>query len=507
VLYALQALKAKPIPVQPRKKASKNVFGDLLKSINLKEYQDFVRQYAAKNKSFKTNFELYFAEKDERIDIGEKYEEAIQKIIKKHSERGYLRYRGEKNVAKEIGHLLKDGHHLAAKSNFRDAFALAKAVLKQLMPVLQHNDDSNGDLSNTIYETVDLLRAISEAEQIAPNLKEQVFQFIKQELDNPDYFSYGDMGYALMEVFQNLAFSLNRPQDFIGLLDDQIKKLPSYSSYRKESFLKQKLDFLELIGKPEEVAALVQQNLDIVEVRQGEVEKAIGQQDFAGAKTLLKEGIQLAEAKDHPGTVTRWQQELLRVAVLEKDTTTIRQLAYHLVFSHRFIPAYYQQWKATFTPAEWTEVIEKHITQTSKAISQAWENEKKSYWRPAQPPLLQTLAPIFIQEQFWDRLLELVQKENKLDTTLSFHSYLAPHYPAQLLAMYLPAFEAYGQKANGRSEYASLARKMLLVMQDLPAGRDKIKALAQRLKEQFPRRPAMLEELDKVLKKEPVSRF
>jgi len=45
-----------------------------------------------------------------------------------------------------------------------------------------------------------------------------------------------------------------------------------------------------------------------------------------------------------------------------------------------------------------------------------------------------------------------------------------------------------------------LADKMKKVMQDIPAGKDKIRDLAHSLKEKFPRRPAMQEELNKLLK-------
>lgn len=108
------------------------------------------------------------------------------------------------------------------------------------------------------------------------------------------------------------------------------------------------------------------------------------------------------------------------------------------------------------------------------------------------------LAPVYIEEQYWDRLMELVKKENDLDSTLNYHVYLKPHYPGELLEIYLPAFEKEGDRAGNRKEYASLVVKMKRVLKDIPEGAEKIRAVAQTLKERYSRRPAMLDELDKL---------
>ena len=95
-----------------------------------------------------------------------------------------------------------------------------------------------------------------------------------------------------------------------------------------------------------------------------------------------------------------------------------------------------------------------------------------------------------------------MQQANNLNTTLGYHSYLVPIYPKELLKLYLPALEDYGLKSNGRSDYAYLAEKMKKVMKDIPEGKEKIIAIAQSLIQKFsykPRRPAMIEELNKVL--------
>jgi hypothetical protein len=96
-----------------------------------------------------------------------------------------------------------------------------------------------------------------------------------------------------------------------------------------------------------------------------------------------------------------------------------------------------------------------------------------------------------------------VEQEKSMDIALRYHDYLAKQYPEDLLDIYLPALERYGMVVSERSGYADLAAKMKKIMQDIPVGKERIVALAQKLKDQFsskPRRPAMIEELNKVLK-------
>ncbi|WP_276503592.1 SWIM zinc finger family protein [Terrimonas pollutisoli] len=481
----------------------KDVFDNLLQSVSTKEYQDFIRSYAAKNKNFKTDFELFFAGKDNRIDVEKKYTELVQKLIRKYSDRGYIDYRASFGLSNEANSLLETGLVYVGKNNFRNAFALAKAVLRPMMDVVESCDDSNGNIGGSIENAIHLLETITISTTAAIDIKEQLYRFLQTELNDKVYFDYGDFGYNLFSVFQSLAVQLNKPEKFLDFITAQIAKLTGqYDGYRKEYFQKRKIEFLQQTGKVAEAEKLVQQNMDIVEVRLDEVNKAIKRKDFVTAKKLIAGGIKVAESKDHPGTVAQWHKELLRIALLEKDIPTVRHYTKHFAFDRWFSTEYYNQWKATFTAAEWREEIEKHIEKTIYQVTKEWNSSKNKFWKPAHPPLLTSLAPIYIQEKYWDRLLPLVQQANNLNTTLEYHSHLVKSYPDELLAIYLPALEEFGLKSNSRSEYADLVNKMKKIIKDIPHGKEKILDTAKRLKEKFssrPRRPAMIEELNKIL--------
>jgi len=373
-------------------------------------------------------------------------------------------------------------------------------VLKQTVEVLPDSDDSNGDIGDTIENAIQLLHTIANSGQVANELKEQIFDFLQAELYKDIYFDYGDFGYELFPVFQSLAVALGKSEQFLQFIDNRIAShTGAYTDYRKDFYRTQMVSFLKATGNSKEARKLVHQSMDIVEVRLAEMNKAIKRKDFAKAKEFIAGGIKIAEKKAHPGTVAQWQEQLLRIAVLEKDQEAIRYYTKHFAFGQWFNESYYKQWKQTFSNTEWKEVIEKHIEETIAKITKEHEKSKNKMWSiPAYTLFLRGLAPIYIQEKYWDRLLALLQQETDLFAILEYHKYLFKEYPGKLLELYLPAFERKADRCNSRSEYKELAGTIKMVIKDIPVAKPKIILLVKNLKQKYPRRPAMIEELDKI---------
>ncbi len=483
-----------------KRSPAKAGFENLLQKITVKELQDFIRKYTRSNKGFKTEFELHFSEKDDNIDVEKKYAGLIRKVISKHSDRGFITYYASSKLANDLYGFYEKANEFIKKNNFSDAFALAKPLLKTTMEAITESDDSNGNLGGLIDDAIGLFAVVAGSDEAARILKEQIFLFLKNELDNKIYFEYGDFGYTMFDIFQKLAVQLNNAEAFLNFTDAQLSKpLNEHSDYRHNFFQTQKIAFLQAIGSINEAENLIAQNLEITEVRQGEIDKAIGKKDYTLAKQLIKEGIAIAQKKQHPGTVNQWKKELLRIAVLENDIELVRLYTRYFAFDRWFDKEYYNQWKKTFPASEWKAVIESYIDDTIKSIRQKHELNKNRPWYQPNPPLLHALAPFYIEEQYWDRLLALLQKENNLDSVLQYHPYLLKKYPSELSLIYFSLLEASGDKANSRSEYAHLVNKMKMIIKDIPASKANIIAIAQKLKIKYPRRPAMIDELNKIL--------
>ena len=500
VFFALRKkLKAKS--GKPQKEApEKDVFENLLQNISLQEYQGFIRSHAVRDNNFKTEVELYFAYKDDRIDIGKRYKGLIRKLIRAFSDRGFIYYQDTFALAREIIALLQTSQDYFIQNNFRQAFAVASVVMEEMMKAVANCDDSAANIAQTIDEAIQQIGAISAGSAGDPALQEQIFEFLHKKLLDPLYFDYGDFGYNLFDIFAALAMELHQAEVLLGFINAKLAKLAGeYHAYEKEYFLTRKIEVLTALGNKKEAENLIWENLDVVAIRKGEVDKAIARQDYASAKSLVAEGIRVAETLNHRGTVEEWQKQLLQLAVLEKDTDTIRHYALHFAFDQGFNLEHYKQWKATYSKQEWPAVIEQFIAKTIERKTRNWEKQEGKPWQAPHPPLLQKLGPVYVQEKYWDRLLALVQQETELSTLLHYHQYLAPHFPAGLLQLYLQALEQSAEQANGRRQYAELAAQMKKLMQILPAGKQQLMELARRLQVKYARRPAMVEELNILL--------
>jgi len=499
VLCKIRDVRLITINIPAAKAAKKLSFDDLLNKINIKEYKEFVKTYALKNKDFKIALELAFSDKDDAVDLGKKYSDALKRVIRKHSDNGFVGYRDSLELVKDIDNFLVNVHEMIHKMHFRDAFAISIAILNEMRYVLTYCDDSAGNIGDTISETVSIIKRIATDAPIT--LREEVFNYLLKELDDKSYYEYGDFGDELYDIFENLAIELRRLNDFLCYIDKQVSNLTGkYDEYRKEFFISRKIEFLKLFGNNADVEDLVQQNLEIVEVRQGEINKYIQQKNYAKAKSLINDGIVIAEKSEHPGTVSQWEKQLLRIAFLENDIKIIRYYTKYFAFDRWFNKEYYDQWKATFSQEDWIVTIEAYIEETLKKILDDNEKSRGKFWFTAKPPVLSVIAPVYIEEGYWDRLLDVVKKESNLDVVLQYHSHLLKRYPDELLAIYLPAFEMAGDHANARNQYRDLINKMKRVMKDMPQFKADIIYAAQKLKLKYPHRPAMLDELKAIIR-------
>jgi uncharacterized Zn finger protein len=484
----------------PQKATPKTDFKKLVQKISLEEYQEFILTHAAADKKFKSLFERHFADKDSNIDIGKSYTRHLKSLIRSNSREDFIDYRSVHKLANEINRLLDEGELLIKNDNFRNAFILVRSVLTEVIELIAYCDDSSGYIGDIINSAIELIKVIAGADKVAMDLQEEVFDFVQSAINRPIYFDYGDFGYDIADVYQTLAIKLNRQKAYLNFVDGQIKKSSADEySYRKDYFLVRKITFLKAIGNVKDAQALLQKHLDIVDVRRGEVNSLIEKNNLSSAKKLIAEGIEIARKKDHPGTVVEWQKELLRIAVLENDKSMIRHYTKYFAFDRDFDMVYYNQWKNTFTIAEWEEEIEKFIEERIASIELQYQRKKGQAWYSPETELLESLAPIYIEEKYWDRLLALMSKETDLDMLLRYHDYLLNIYPLQLLAIYLPAFERKGDTVGSRSQYVDLAIKMKMIMEAVPEGKDEIIAVAKEINRKYPRRPAMIQELNKVI--------
>ena len=451
VLFALRE-ELKKQAKQPKRaaKSKKLTISDLVQQVSADELRAFLVGYATADKTFATKLQLHFADKDERIDVGKHYTELVKKITRAHGDRhGYIEYRATFKLTKEIDGLLATGVKLIGQKNFKDALTLGLVLLREMMTVLTESDDSAGNIGGLVSGAVDLLRDIALNADTAPPLRRDLFDTLASDLLDKRYFDYGDMGLWLLDVTYQTALRLSEPDLFLELLDRLLPLHKSSSStFYQDQLRTMRVKFLRDSGRTDEADQQMQASMDIVEVRAQVVDEAIRTKQYDRAKTLILEGIRIAEGKKHPGTVSKWEEQLLIIAEAEHATNEIRRLTKRFAFDSRFDVRYFRRWKATFPPDEWADEYRFLIERIRQKEADEAKNRRSGWGYNVADALFFSLSPVLIEEKQWADLLALVQQAPRLDFLKQTLPYLAKPYPAEMLALFMPAIRNVAESAS-----------------------------------------------------------
>ncbi|HQQ21435.1 MAG TPA: hypothetical protein PK471_05955, partial [Bacteroidales bacterium] len=208
--------------------------------------------------------------------------------------------------------------------------------------------------------------------------------------------------------------------------------------------------------------------------------KAMLKANYDRAVAIAKDGVNYDSKK--LGLVKEWYNWLLKIAQAQHDTEKIIEYARLLLinFSRRE-QDYHEILKNHVKPEEWKEFIE--------AVIQDINN--KSRW-----PDTDLIADIFIKEEWWDRLLELVKKNPTFRTIEIYEKYLAKDFSAEVVALYTKGITEYMRDNMGRNHYQEACRYIRRIIN--LGERDKAYELILYLKSKYPKRKALMEELSRI---------
>ncbi len=111
------------------------------------------------------------------------------------------------------------------------------------------------------------------------------------------------------------------------------------------------------------------------------------------------------------------------------------------------------------------------------------------------------IGPIYIEENMFDQLLALVQRQTDLETILNYHEHLYKLYPAELMKLYSFLLDQHAESANKRNAYQRLMDIVFAIFKDIPSGRETLLAQMLHWKMIYRYRPAMMDELTNILDK------
>lgn len=467
--------KAKASSSKPSKrKTIAQQVDNLLDKVTHDELTLFVREHAAKNAQFRDLLLASFAQynPDESKALYAKQVKALIKIAR--GKYGLIDSSGSKYISKEISPMLSLAERYLSQGNHKSAFFICTAIMDELISALLCADDREGILGNTIYAAYNTLSAIA-SEKPSEDIRKLIIKYCFTSFDKRTFAGW-DWHIGLLQ----LAACILDTEGEVEEIFKRINSIPESDEYEIKEVQKIKYCIL-LEKKGTEVAQkYLEQNLDNPSFRAQAIQDALDQKDYEKATALANEGID--QSSGYPGLIIDWYDWLLKIAESQNDTERIILYARDLLLeSLNPKRDYYQILKEIVPPEEWTGFVETIVQEAM---------ERKPYYG------VNFVAAIFVREEWWSRLFELVKTECSLDQLAKYEKLLAQHFPSELADLYAERIIEYVEDRVGRDYYRTACRYIRRMIK--LGARDKADEVISQLRQTHYRKKALMEELDNV---------
>lgn len=466
--------KAEPVSKPTKRKTVAQQLDEIIEKVTHEELKQFIKEKAEHNPPFRNLFLSSFSQYNSN-DSKELYVNQVKSILKAASDRhGFIDWSAARIVGNSIDNLLESAQKQINNRNYSSAVFICTAVMEQMSEALQYSDDSNGDIGGCVDAAYNMLYAIAQ-EQLSENVRKLIIEYCFTSFDKHS-FSCWDWHIDVLRLAAMLLKTEEELERIFALIDKGHR-----SDYERNEAQSIKYDVL-LKTKGESAAEkYLEQNITNSNLRREAIQKALNSKNYVRAISLAKDGINY-DLKDKPGLAKEWYDWLLKIAQAQNDTERIIEYARQLlVDNYRNEQDYYQILKKHIEPEKWNEFVEAVILDITT----------KKRWLDTN-----LIASIFIKEEWWDRLLELVKKTPDFKTIDLYFKYLSKHYTSEIVELYANAILKYMTISMGRDHYQNACRYIRKIIK--LGARDKANEIISYLRTEYPKRKALMEELDKV---------
>lgn len=471
LLYIKDNRNEYPIPLS----TSQKQLTEILKQTDNKKLISFLSQYADENPDFYRALTSNFHPK-KKANIHVDYRKEIQKCFT----RPYNNYdfrNGGQTIAYKLDGYIEKAKSLIKLNCQEESMAILFHIIEEIGECYEEYGDYNGDLGCVCQEATELIAGMIETD-LSNELFEKMTDKINQLIKNDTYDNY-DLA-NLNELLFSISLKTSNFDNSIRIIDETLKNEPD--TFRTPSLVMSKIELLENSDKKEEVEKVIAFYLYLPEIRKVRLKELISKKQYEGALALIDEGINLAEKKGHSGTSSDWKDEKLSVYLLMENKEKIIKLAEDLFINGRDCMKYYHTLKGVIPTEKWVNYLDDFLSRS----------EKRQKWG-----LGHIYAQIYIEEKYWDRLMDYIEKNIQLGKyclLTEYESYLKTRYPERMLAFYRTQIIDYAAKNVGRDHY-KYVYDVLKKMKTYPNGTEIVNTILAHFKSIYSKRRAMMEEL------------
>ena len=460
----------------PKKKKQKSVtqqLNEVLDKVSHSQIKDFIREQCKIDKQFRNLFLSNFAHLN-ASQSKEFYQRQVKSVINSATDRhGFIGWHEMRYLEQGIDPIIAISERQFESGNYINAIYICTALMEEMTEAIQFSDDSNGILGGIIDNSYERLYDIA-TKDISEEIRTELFNYCITSFEKK-IFEGWDWHIGVLRIAYELVNSENKADIIIKCLDTINGE---YERERAQSF---KLEIITKYKGKEQVQKFIEKNITNSSIRNSEIAKAIENKEYDRAIKLSKDGIEY-DKKDKPGLVKDWYNWLLKIAQIQNNTQKIIEYA-RFLFIDNFMPKedYYAILKRHTEPDKWNQFLEEIITEITP----------KGGWK-----YTELVRKIFIKEKWWDRLFLMLKENVSLQNIENDEKYLSKDYAQELIQLYSERLLKYVDRNMGRNHYQTACR-YLRRMKKL-GGNEKVNELIDYFRKTYPKRKALLDELNRV---------
>jgi hypothetical protein len=448
----------------------------ILDALDETTIQKFIIDYCKEDKKFRNYFLITFGYINQELDVAF-YRSQIKEIIKTSSDKhGSIDWHNMKYLTRALEPLVEKLESYKHSNNYLQAFYLSSVLLEEMTITIEDADDSNGEIGYFIDTSMETLHAIAFSNDLEPDLKKEIFEYCIQ-IYNKKIFSGWDWHLDILEIAEHLIDQEKDADTLISCLNN------TDSDYQRERAQMVILKLLHQYKSQKEVSQFIEDNLSNSRIRKIEIQKAIDKNDFEYAKKLCVDGIEMDKISK-PGLAIDWYRFLLKIAQTQDDIPEIiKQATYLFVNDSRSEEDYFEIMRENTASERWDSDVEKLIIHIQTQSKNVWNSRE-------------LIRKIYIKQQWWNRLFELLKQIESLENIETEEQYLAKDYAPELVAMYSTRLTKYVENFIGRGYYQKACR-YLRRMKKL-GGEAEVNHLIEHFRKTYSKRKALMDELNKI---------
>lgn len=387
--------------------------------------------------------------------------------------RGFIDYSGCISVCDEFISILEETGKAAQHGDFAYAYSVAALVLTNCAKLAGSADDSAGGITDTQGYVEDVLEKVCSGVEYGSAEAEFIFLQSIKDSRNKAFDGWDEYPYDLLKPTARLATVKNVSKLYAVLEEFKTKpSLKNYSSWYLECDCLVRLAAITAVDGEQSADRFITDNLKYDSVRRIAIRNAIGKSDYTCAEKLCLDKLNFADRDYH--WTKEWYNLLFEVYLKMDDKDKQAVLAEDLLVNKH--------------DAKYYAVLKNLLTE-------------KGMWEAEYPSLLERLGKNLPYHLYLD-ILSSEGETHRLLAVLRVHpssvfdygKQLSAEFPIETYVICLDEIRKQAAEADNRIKYKKVCGVIRKLFEF--GGIAETVSVIGELKTKYPRRPAMLEELD-----------